>query len=96
MGTARVLVGSGRLIEPSNLAHIFCSPRKRAQQTLRLLFGDSTAGSTTITTTEEIAEWDYGKYEGLVTKEIHSRRKEQGLDRETPWDIWRDGCEGGE
>jgi broad specificity phosphatase PhoE len=23
-------------------------------------------------------------------------RKERGLDKEKPWDIWRDGCEGGE
>lgn len=46
--------------------------------------------------TEDIAEWDYGDYEGLVVREIRARRKEKGLDREREWNIWRDGCEGGE
>lgn len=45
---------------------------------------------------ERLAEWDYGDYEGLVTKEIRALRKERGLDGESAWDIWRDGCEGGE
>lgn len=35
-------------------------------------------------------------YEGLLTKDIRARRKEQGLDQDKPWDIWRDGCENGE
>jgi len=46
--------------------------------------------------TESIAEWDYGDYEGKLTKEIVAMRKERGLDSERPWDIWRDGCEGGD
>jgi hypothetical protein len=29
-------------------------------------------------------------------REIRARRKEKGLDREREWNIWRDGCEGGE
>lgn len=49
-----------------------------------------------VTITEDIAEWDYGDYEGLLTKEIRARRKEKGLDKDKPWDIWVDGCEGGE
>lgn len=49
-----------------------------------------------VTTTNELAEWDYGKYEGLLTKEIRARRKERGLDNERSWDIWKDGCEDGE
>lgn len=49
-----------------------------------------------ISETERLAEWDYGQYEGLLTKEIRALRKEHGLDTEQPWDIWRDGCEGGE
>lgn len=44
--------------------------------------------------TEEIAEWGYGDYEGLLTHQIEALRRERGLDRERPWDIWRDGCEG--
>jgi len=43
---------------------------------------------------EEIREWDYGDYEGITTPEIRRLRKEQGLD--PAWDIWRDGCPGGE
>lgn len=46
--------------------------------------------------TNDLTEWDYGEYEGLLTKEIRERRKQQGLDTEGDWDIWRDGCVGGE
>ncbi|TKA49828.1 hypothetical protein B0A55_13542, partial [Friedmanniomyces simplex] len=35
--TGRALVGDGRLIIPKNLAHIYVSPRKRAQRTVELL-----------------------------------------------------------
>lgn len=43
--------------------------------------------------TEDIREWDYGDYEGLTSAQIRAQRKEQGLGG---WDIWRDGCPGGE
>jgi broad specificity phosphatase PhoE len=33
-------------------------------------------------------EWDYGEYEGLTTQAIHATRP--------GWDLWRDGCPGGE
>ncbi|KAG7530406.1 hypothetical protein FFLO_05069 [Filobasidium floriforme] len=59
------------VIDPSNVAHIYVSPRQRAQKTAEL-------------TTEEIAEWDYGAYEGLITKEIKEKKKD--------WWIWTDGC----
>ena len=49
-----------------------------------------------VRTTEEIAEWNYGRYEGLVTGEIRERRRGMGFDAEGEWDIWRDGCEDGE
>jgi broad specificity phosphatase PhoE len=49
---------------------------------------------TEITTTEDIAEWGYGDYEGLYTQEIRELRKKRGLDQKQPWDIWRDGTEG--
>ena len=98
--TGEVLVGSGKLIDPSRFAHIFVSPRQRAQKTLDLLLGDGQKEALVregkVTTTEDIAEWDYGDYEGLLTKEIRARRKEKALDKEKPWDIWVDGCEGGE
>ncbi|ETI20097.1 hypothetical protein G647_08131 [Cladophialophora carrionii CBS 160.54] len=52
--------------------------------------------STTAQVTVEprIAEWDYGDYEGITSAEIRAQRKQQGLDEH--WDIWRDGCPGGE
>jgi len=43
--------------------------------------------------TEDIVEWDYGEYEGITSKEIKQMRKEKG---EKEWDIWSDGCPGGE
>lgn len=100
LGTKKTLVGPGKLIDPAKLAHVFVSRRKRAQKTFDLLFHgvgkDALDKDGKVSITEEIAEWDYGKYEGLLTKEIRARRKEQGLDKEVPWDIWRDGCEDGE
>lgn len=43
--------------------------------------------------TEDIREWDYGDYEGITSKQIKEDRKRDGL---PPWDIWTDGCPGGE
>jgi sedoheptulose-bisphosphatase len=43
--------------------------------------------------TEDIREWDYGDYEGITSAQIGKMRKKAGLG---PWDIWRDGCPGGE
>jgi probable phosphoglycerate mutase len=50
--------------------------------------------SASISVTPLIREWDYGKYEGLTTPQIKASRAERGLSAD--WDIWRDGCEGGE
>ena len=43
--------------------------------------------------TEDIREWDYGDYEGLTSLQIKEQREKAG---EKVWDIWRDGCPGGE
>lgn len=108
--TGRALVGPDRLIVPKNLAHIYVSPRKRAQRTLELLglgckqpipweqHGDVEDGnvegmSAKIEVTNQIREWDYGDYEGVTSKDIAKQREERG---QGPWDIWRDGCPGGE
>ncbi|KAI9657322.1 MAG: hypothetical protein M1821_003002 [Bathelium mastoideum] len=100
LGTGKLLVGSGKLIDPTQVEHVFVSPRKRAQKTFKLLFdgaeGASTVGNEKVSVTEDIGEWGYGDYEGLLTKEIEASRKQRGLDKEKPWNIWRDGCEGGE
>jgi probable phosphoglycerate mutase len=36
----------------------------------------------------QLAEWDYGRYEGLTSAEIEAQRP--------GWSLWRDGCPGGE
>lgn len=124
--TGRALVGSDRLIVPKNIAHIYVSPRKRAQRTLELLGlgckepmpwrhhgdiaeanrgGSGNGGAredeqqqgisteAEVEITEAVREWDYGEYEGVTSKEIAERRKRDG---QPAWDIWRDGCPGGE
>ncbi|KAL8794182.1 MAG: hypothetical protein Q9195_003250 [Heterodermia aff. obscurata] len=98
LGSGKMLVGTGKLIEPSKLAKIWVSPRKRAQRTYDLLFEDSLdiVDVKTDLRCNLLAEWDYGAYEGMLTQEIREQRKSQGLDQERPWDIWKDGCENGE
>ncbi|KAK8174410.1 histidine phosphatase superfamily [Phyllosticta citribraziliensis] len=113
--TGRALVGDDRLIVPKNLAHIYVSPRHRAQRTFELLnfncgaplpwhphtpsakdAADDPPPRQThahITVTPLIAEWDYGDYEGLTSAQIRQQRAAAG---QPPWDIWRDGCPGGE
>ncbi|KAI9732042.1 MAG: hypothetical protein M1818_007637 [Claussenomyces sp. TS43310] len=109
LATGRALIGPDRLIVPKNLAHVYVSPRRRAQCTLELLElgcreklpwqerrGHSDAcirTNATVQVTEDIREWDYGAYEGITSKEIKSKRAAAGL---PPWDIWRDGCPEGE
>lgn len=45
---------------------------------------------------ERLREWTYGLYEGKTTAEIRGERQARGLDGQSAWDIWRDGCEEGE
>ncbi|KAI9056039.1 hypothetical protein LZ554_000970 [Drepanopeziza brunnea f. sp. 'monogermtubi'] len=109
IATGRALIGDDRLIVPKNLAHIYVSPRTRAQRTLELLYlgcraklpwqekrplGDGDIRTEAhVQITEDIREWDYGDYEGITSPQIKEMRKKAGL---PPWDIWRDGCPGGE
>ena len=63
--------------------HILVSPRMRARQTCEL------AGCTAASVVEpDLAEWDYGDYEGLRSADIDKLRP--------GWNIWRDGCPHGE
>ncbi|KAJ5294202.1 hypothetical protein PENANT_c028G02522 [Penicillium antarcticum] len=98
--SGKIIVGPGKLIDPANLAHVYISPRRRAMQTFEIAFNDADQkalrDANKISETGRIAEWDYGLYEGMLTKDIRALRKEHGLDAEKPWDIWRDGCENGE
>jgi probable phosphoglycerate mutase len=62
---------------------ILVSPRLRARQTCDL------AGLGTASAIEPgLAEWDYGAYEGLRSADIRNDKPD--------WNIWRDGCPGGE
>ncbi len=62
---------------------VLVSPRQRAQETCRL------AGLGPRAIIEpDLAEWDYGDYEGLTSKEIHTKAP--------GWQLFRDGCPGGE
>ena len=50
-----------------------------------------------VTITPLTREWDYGDYEGLTSPQIRALRASRGIVEKGPrWDIWRDGCEGGE
>ncbi len=61
---------------------VVSSPRHRALITAEL------AGLTVDEVSPLLAEWDYGDYEGLTTKEIRQTVPD--------WLVWTDGCPGGE
>ncbi|WP_234808083.1 acid phosphatase [Mycolicibacillus trivialis] len=61
---------------------VLCSPRQRARTTAEL------AGLRVDETTELLAEWDYGAYEGLTTEQIRRSEPE--------WLVWTHGCPDGE
>ena len=62
---------------------VLASPLSRALDTCRLAgFGDSAELS------DALLEWDYGDYEGETTPQISEGRP--------GWNLWRDGCPGGE
>ncbi|KAI4167278.1 MAG: hypothetical protein LQ346_009080 [Caloplaca aetnensis] len=54
---------------------------------------DDIRTNATVEITDRIREWDYGAYEGLTSATIRALREKSG---EGAWDIWRDGCPGGE
>jgi len=98
--TGQLLIGDAEdtLINPKSIKLIISSPRKRAIQTKDLILGkykdDFTADKGNFEINEDIREWEYGDYEGLLTKEIIDLRKERGLGDD--WNIWEFGCESGE
>jgi broad specificity phosphatase PhoE len=73
----------GRRLRGLKFAKVLTSPSQRAVRTCELAgFG---AGAEI---DPDLAEWDYGQYEGLRTPEILSQNPD--------WYIFRDGCPGGE
>ena len=64
-------------------AKVFTSPLQRAARTCELAgFGNAAEAD------RDLVEWNYGKYEGLRTAEIHAKRPD--------WQLFRDGCPDGE
>ncbi|KAK3311730.1 histidine phosphatase superfamily [Chaetomium strumarium] len=83
--TTASLVGAGKLLDPSRLVYVFISPRTRTRRTFELLLSPSLGTgewNKSVTYTEDIAEWNYGDYKGLMAGEIRKLRKKKGLDRE--------------
>lgn len=73
----------GTRLENLSFEKVYSSPLKRALRTSQL------AGFQDVVQIDpDLAEWDYGKYEGITTKEIRAK--------DPDWDIFRDGCPGGE
>ena len=73
----------GAELKPWKFALVLTSPLQRAAETCRL------AGyANPAQTRQELMEWDYGRYEGLTTKQITQAHPD--------WSLWRDGCPGGE
>jgi probable phosphoglycerate mutase len=69
------------LIDPKNLCTVLVSPRQRAHKTFHLLFGHVKTPDHIVT--EDVREWDYGDYEGLLSSEIKAMNP--------TWSIWQDG-----
>ena len=73
----------GARLRGTSFALVLASPLERARRTAELAgFGDALALDA------DLAELDYGAYEGRTTAEIQRSRP--------GWDLWRDGCPGGE
>jgi broad specificity phosphatase PhoE len=68
-------------LQPKNPL-VISSPRRRALVTAEL------AGLTVDEVSPVLAEWDYGDYEGLTSKQIHETVPD--------WLVWTHGCPGGE
>jgi probable phosphoglycerate mutase len=78
--TARRL---GERLKGLTLAKVFTSPLQRARRTCEL------SGLGAVAEVDrDLVEWDYGQYEGRRTAEILAERPD--------WQLFRDGCPGGE
>src|SRR5580692_9997751 len=73
----------GERLANMKFERVFTSPLVRAARTCEL------AGFGSVTKVNpDLVEWNYGQYEGRRTEEIHSVRPD--------WQLFRDGCPGGE
>ena len=73
----------GQRLRGASFVKVFTSPSQRARRTAEL------AGFGGLAETDpDLAEWDYGQYEGRRTADILAERP--------GWFLFRDGCPGGE
>jgi probable phosphoglycerate mutase len=73
----------GEQLQRFTFSHVFTSPLERASKTCEL------AGFRGIRQIDaDLVEWDYGRYEGMLTRDI--------LDGRPGWELFRDGCPEGE
>jgi probable phosphoglycerate mutase len=73
----------GERLQGLSFAHVLTSPLQRARRTCELAgFGDKAQVDP------DLVEWNYGNYEGRKTADIRKERP--------GWDLFRDGCPGGE
>ncbi|MEP7309032.1 MAG: histidine phosphatase family protein [Acidobacteriota bacterium] len=73
----------GRRLRGLPFSKVLSSPRQRARQTCALA-----ALGPDVEIDPDLAEWDYGDYEGQRTADIQSGRPD--------WNLFQDGCPGGE
>ena len=73
----------GERLRRYSFACVFTSPLQRASKTCEL------AGFGAVARIDpDLVEWDYGRFEGMLTKNILKERP--------GWELFRDGCPGGE
>jgi len=73
----------GERLRGLSFASVLTSPLRRATRTCQLA-GFGLAAEID----PDLVEWNYGEYEGRTSVEIHAERP--------GWDLFRDGCPGGE
>ncbi|MDB5340282.1 MAG: putative phosphoglycerate mutase family protein [Planctomycetaceae bacterium] len=79
----RNAVQLGERLKGLTFAGVFTSPLQRASRTSQLAgFSDQAQIEP------DLVEWDYGRYEGLRSEEIYRA--------DPDWQLFRDGCPGGE
>ena len=64
-------------------ARVMSSPRQRARRTCELVLP-----GVTLEIEPDLAEWDYGDYEGQHSAAVHKQRPD--------WNLFHDGCPNGE